>query len=193
MRPLLYEFPEDKKTYNINDQFMLGDNVLIAPILQPSVTDRAVYFPEGTWVDYFNGDVYEGEETHLVHAELDKLPIFVKRGSLLPQGSIKQSTKERDDGLSFHIYAGEHETYRTTFYDDDGETTNYVQGEKLEVNLTIESSDSEVSVTLERGEGTYRPNYEQLVLVVHELQGRALKVNGVELDGVDDVFSIPLP
>src|SRR5690606_27691114 len=59
-RPLLLEFPHDEKTWNLSDQFMIGDNVIIAPVMQPSMEHRAVYLPEGTWFDYWSDQVYEG-------------------------------------------------------------------------------------------------------------------------------------
>ena len=80
MRPLLLEYPEDEKTYNLHDQFMIGNNVVVAPILTPGITDRAVYLPAGEWVEQSTGKSYEGEKVHLIHAELDELPIFVKKG-----------------------------------------------------------------------------------------------------------------
>lgn len=79
MRPLFYDFSEDKNVWNIENQYMFGGNVLVAPILYANQRQREVYFPEGsTWKNYWTGEVYQGGQTVCVEAPIDKLPVFLR-------------------------------------------------------------------------------------------------------------------
>ncbi|WP_330948821.1 glycoside hydrolase family 31 protein [Virgibacillus sp. MG-45] len=184
MRPLLMEFPRDEKTYNINDQFMLGDNVMIAPIMMPSVTDRAVYFPAGMWIDVETGATYEGNKTHLIHAALDKLPIFVKRGSAIMQ-TVWESNKEKAYKiLMLHVFAGEDgDSYQFTYYDDDGETFAFENGDYLQLNIDIRSTAERITLSVEKS-GAYIPPYHEInLMLVGRKEGQHVIINGEKCKG----------
>ena len=78
MRPLFYDFPEDFMAWNIDDEFMFGPSVLVAPILYEDVRERDVYLPEGSWTETNTGMVYEGGNTYTVPAPIEYIPVFVK-------------------------------------------------------------------------------------------------------------------
>ncbi|MDQ1296587.1 MAG: hypothetical protein QG611_565, partial [Bacteroidota bacterium] len=78
VRPLFFEFPYDEKSFLINDQFMLGERFLVAPVLEKGATSRNIYLPESTWIDFWTGSVYEGGQTIDYPAPLDVLPVFIK-------------------------------------------------------------------------------------------------------------------
>lgn len=162
MRPLLMEYPDDAKTYNLNDQFMLGDNVIFAPILNPSVTDRAVYLPKGDWVEYTTGTTYEGEKAHLVHAELEDLPIFVRKGTALMQTKWTSNQDKETKTLTMKVFASDNENYSFIFYDDDGETFAYENGEYLKMAFDIQSSADKVEINVVSKEGNYQPAYKEI-------------------------------
>ncbi|MUK89005.1 DUF4968 domain-containing protein [Ornithinibacillus sp. L9] len=167
MRPLLMEYPEDAKTYNLNDQFMIGDNVVLAPILQPSITDRVVYLPKGDWVEFSTGVNYEGEKTHLIHAELDELPIFVRKGSAIMQGEWISNKDKTPKQVSMNVYAGiSGESYRFTYYDDDGETFAYENGQFLELDIEVVSTKNAVEITVVDQQGAFKPAYQEIKLHV---------------------------
>ncbi len=184
MRPLMLEYPHDEKTYQLYDEFMIGDNTLIAPIMHPEVTDRAVYFPEGTWVDYFTGEEYSGKQTHLIHAELDKLPIFIKKGSFVALSPVRQSTMNKQDSLILHVYANDEGEYKTMFYDDDGETYQYEGEESLKLPITISSTSAEVNIAFGEKQGRFNPSYQHVDVYVHSLQdNQAITLNGEKVTG----------
>ncbi|WP_077328133.1 glycoside hydrolase family 31 protein [Virgibacillus siamensis] len=170
MRPLFLEYPDDAKTYNLNDQFMIGDNVIIAPILVPSITDRAVYLPEGNWLNFETGETYAGGQVHLIHAELDELPIFIKAGTAIVQGEWNSNTEKTPKQITMDIYAGTNdETYRFTHYDDDGESFEYVDGSYLQVQIEVKSTLDAVHISIREQEGSYRPAYDKINVNVHGL------------------------
>ncbi|QHE51411.1 glycoside hydrolase family 31 protein [Pontibacillus sp. HMF3514] len=184
MRPLMLEYPHDEKTYQLYDEFMIGDNTLIAPIMHPEVTDRAVYFPEGTWVDYFTGEEYSGSQTHLIHAELDKLPMFIKKGSFVALSPVRQSTMHKQDSLILQVYASDKGEYKTVFYDDDGETYQYEGDESMKLPVTISSAPDEVSITFGEKQGGFNPSYQNVDVYVHGLQdNQVITLNGEKVSG----------
>lgn len=173
MRPLLMEYPDDVKTYNLNDQFMLGDNIIMAPILQPSVTDRVVYLPEGDWVEYTTGESFAGKNVHLIHAELEDLPIFVRKGSILMQGEWNSNKQKETKMLTMKVFASEREeTYRFTFYDDNGETFDYDNGDYIKLDLEVRSSGETVKIEVTK-EGNFVPVYQEINV---EVVGAAKKI-----------------
>ncbi|WP_092282238.1 glycoside hydrolase family 31 protein [Caldicoprobacter faecalis] len=126
LRPLVLEYPGDEKTYFMFDEFMLGDSILGAPIYEPGKTIRAVYLPEGNWIDWWTGKEYEGGKYYLVEAPLDKMPLFVKAGAIIPMAEPVSCTA---DGIKvkFHVFPGVAQA-EYVYYEDDMITENYKNG-----------------------------------------------------------------
>ena len=80
MRPLFYDFPEDKKAWEIEDEYMFGPDLLVAPILYEDQRERTLYLPEGLWRNINDGEEYQGGREITVDAPLDQLPVFAKAG-----------------------------------------------------------------------------------------------------------------
>lgn len=138
---LAFDFGQDKKTWNITDQFMFGDSLMVCPVLKPMYYDqdgqelrdvpkaRRVYFPEGCdWYDFYTGEKYEGGSSADVEAPLDVIPVFVRGGSLVPVREPALSTKEQTDAIDFKRFAEDDAPATYTFYDDDGDGYDYESG-----------------------------------------------------------------
>lgn len=96
MRPLWFEYPDDARTYLIEDEYLVGRDLLVAPVVTESVTKRRVYFPAGDkWVDWWTGKKYEGGKDADVDAPLDRLPLFARAGAIIPTIPVIQHTGER--------------------------------------------------------------------------------------------------
>ena len=108
MRPLWYEFPNDKLTYLISDEYMLGRDVLVTPVVKEGMRHRDAYFPAGaTWVNWWTGERLDGGKQHRVEAPLDRLPIFVRSGAVIPTQSVIQHTGEMPSApLTLVVAAG---------------------------------------------------------------------------------------
>ena len=93
MRSMVLAFPEDQRTWNFELQYMLGDHLLVAPVLQPGgwVT---FCLPQGVWYNYFNGDRFEGGQLFTMQMELERIPIFVRQGAVIAEGPAVQHTGE---------------------------------------------------------------------------------------------------
>ncbi len=183
IRPLFLEYPEDRNTWNLSDQFMIGEDVIIAPILQPDTKHRVVYLPEGTWYDYWSNKPIEGGEHILINADLDTLPIFIKAGAIIAHGPIKQSTKQLDAEITFHLYPSIKGKMSYTFYEDDGETYAYEQGKYLEKKITCHYDKQEVQINIEDIVDNYQPTWEKLTLAIHHMNNDInILLNGKQIN-----------
>lgn len=134
MRALFMDFPNDPKVADIGDQYMFGPAFLVAPVTQQGQTKRPVYLPAGTvWYDYWTNQRHEGGQTIEVEAPINRMPLFVKAGSILPMGAQVQSTAQKQTIESIRVYPGANA--RFTLYDDDGTTNAYRKtgGQKAEL------------------------------------------------------------
>ncbi len=129
MRPLWYEFPADKQTYLISDEFMLGPDVLVAPVVKEGARMRGIYLPaDSEWIDWWSGIKLEGGKTHYLQTPLDRLPIFVRVGSVVPTQSVIQHTGEMPSAaVTLNVAAGikpDH-TEVTSIFQDAGDGFGY--------------------------------------------------------------------
>lgn len=126
MRPLVLEYEKDENVKNRNDEFMLGDRMLIAPVVEQGAREKMVYLPEGVWYDYWTGEKKEGKSFFVRTAPLDLCPIYVKAGAVIPKYPVRMHVGEnKDDLLILEAYPGEG-NYR--HYQDNGEDFQYRQG-----------------------------------------------------------------
>jgi alpha-glucosidase len=121
MRPLWFEYPDDSRTYTAEDEYLVGRDLLVAPVVRESATKRGVYFPGGdNWVDWWTGKTYEGGKDAEVEAPLDRLPLFVRAGAVIPTQPAVQHTGEiRKAPLSLLVVLGADGT--SSFYEDAGD------------------------------------------------------------------------
>jgi alpha-glucosidase len=150
MRPLVMEFPGDPKAANLSDEWMMGDSLLAAPILQTNDT-RSIYLPAADWYGFGTNHFVAGNQTIQVTAALDEIPAYVRAGSILPLAPVIQHTSQLPGGpLELQIYPGKDVTF--TLVEDDGETLNY-QKSKIR-RTTFSWNDAAGQLTWKR-EGKY--------------------------------------
>lgn len=182
MRPLFLEYPNDKNVTNLFDQYLIGDNVLIAPIMRPDTFHRIVYLPEGDWVNYWTDEVVSGGEHMLIEADLETLPIYIKKGSMIAHGAIKQSSKVQETNMQIHLYPKDNRESTYTLYDDDGESFAYKNGDYCLKRIACKFSDSHIQVSINNLSTAYTPSWDSWTLVIHLIkQPLKLVINGKEI------------
>jgi alpha-D-xyloside xylohydrolase len=136
MRGLVMDFPSDLKARDINDQYLFGHALLVAPVTEYKARSRSVYFPQGAdWYDMLTGQKYTGGRSVTVQAPEDKIPVFVRAGSILPTGPAIQYTAEKLDGpLTLTVYTGANGSF--SLYEDQGTTYAYERGEFSNIPMT---------------------------------------------------------
>ena len=135
-------------------QFQLGEAFLVAPVFREEDDSRAVWFPEGTWYNYWSGERFNGGQTWLVDASVNEIPLFVKAGSIIPYRSrAGQVMAGSNSELTIEIYAGGVGTFR--LYEDDGVTNRYRNGEIATTGFRYFETDEYATFTIGRTVGEY--------------------------------------
>ena len=135
MRALWLHFPDDPKAVECGDAYLWGKSVLVAPVVEKGATTRHVYLPRGAWYDFWTGERLEGGREISRPVDLETMPLFVRAGSILPLGPVKQYTDEKVEGpLSVSIYPGSDASF--LLYEDDGSSFNYRRGEWMGIQMT---------------------------------------------------------
>jgi alpha-glucosidase len=166
-RPLVLNYPDDESTYNLDDEFMVGDDVLVAPITKPDVTKRLVYLPAGTWYDYWTNKKYAGGTMISVEAPLDVAPMFVRGGAMIPVGpSLNYVGEKPADPITFSVYPDEAGLASGTLYEDDGLSPAYKAGAFRRTSLTARRGPNGFAVSIGAPEGSYDPGPRKLEFVV---------------------------
>jgi len=127
MRPLVMDFRSDVRAQNIGDQFMYGPAFLVSPVTEPDATTRRLYLPQAKWYDFWTGSTIGGGKTIDASAPLDRLPLYIRAGSILPLGPDEEwSTEKLADPIELRIYRGADADF--TLYEDENDTYNYENG-----------------------------------------------------------------
>ncbi|MYL49279.1 DUF5110 domain-containing protein [Halobacillus litoralis] len=184
LTPTFYHFETDEKTFEENDEFMVGDDLLVANVMEKGQTMRNVYLPanERGWYDMNAETWHEGGQTLTVDADLHQVPLFAQGGAVFPirDGEISFRHKEDDSrGLLFYPAKGEAAIVKS-FYDDDGESLDHEKGVASWLTVKTVTDDQEVRVEV-RMEGSYQPVYEKVRIYFPENETRTVVVNGVRL------------
>lgn len=178
MRPLWYEFPNDKQTYLVNDQYMLGGDILVAPVVKDGMRTRGIYLPLGAeWIDWWTGTKLESGKTHYLQTPLDRLPIFVRVGSVVPTQNVIQHTGEMANSpVTLNIAAGilEGRTETATLFQDAGDGYGYQRGDSREIVVTHKRG----SISIDRNGGFAGQRIEFV-----EIHGLAAKPKEIAADG----------
>ena len=167
-RALYLNYPEDPQAYLHNTQYLLGDDMLVAPVAKPGRTATTqVYFPAGTWRDYFTGQVYRGPATHSITTDWMTMPVFVRQGGIITTlaGQSMQEGKNwkqsRKNLIGLQVNANEvGARNHTTLYQDDGQSLDYWQGKVARTPVSVrtvrQGRDKVATVTVGRTTGSFR-------------------------------------
>jgi alpha-D-xyloside xylohydrolase len=128
MRPLVMDFNNDQSSLNQSFEYMFGKSILVAPVTEPGINEWNVYLPKSAaWYDFWTGKNYDGGQTIKTAAPLDKIPLFVKAGSIIPMGKFVQYASQKSaDTLEVRIYKGAYGKF--DLYEDQGDNYSYEKG-----------------------------------------------------------------
>jgi alpha-D-xyloside xylohydrolase len=180
MRPMMFEFPEDTRFKPVFDQVMLGNALMLCPVVQPRARIRRVIFPAGDWYDFWTDEKIAGGRTITVDAPIDRLPLFVRGGSILPMGPVMQFIPDdhRFTDLQLNFYPPFDGS--TTFIDADPKTRAYLKGVYAETVVRISSKGKNVNVIIDKPAGKTRlvPTDRRAQLVFHDCEAiKQLRIN----------------
>jgi alpha-glucosidase len=171
LRPLLWAFGDDPQAVAVEDEVLLGDALLAAPMCQPDRRRRVVYLPVGRWHDWWTGAVHAGPAEIVVDAPLDRLPLFGRGGTLVPLSVIDEAGRADDSAVTLRVFPGEG---HGIIYDDDGESFAYRRGEFALRTYTVGAGeDGSTTVRLSAVDGELRRNQR---IVFETLRGGSVEV-----------------
>ena len=154
MRPLIMDFAHDKEVTNIAYQFMFGPAFMINPVYTYKAREREVYFPKNNiWYDMYSGNIISnGGEKKLIAAPYERIPLFVRAGSIIPLGPQIEYTQQKPaDKICLFIYAGKNGEF--TLYEDEGTNYGYEEGRFSRIRFSY--NDSSRSLTISEREGSF--------------------------------------
>ncbi len=199
MRPLMFDFPKDKKAIRLGDEYLFGRNLLVKPVTDPLYTwldsnkkghniypdvQKAsapvdVYLPQGTkWWDFWSNQTYDGGRTIKRPAPIDIIPVFVKAGTILPWGPEVQYASEKTwDNLELRVYPGNDGSF--TLYEDEGDNYNYEKGKYSLIKMTW--NDKERTLTFSERQGSFSGMLKKRTFNIHIMGTETVK--SIEYDG----------
>jgi alpha-D-xyloside xylohydrolase len=178
MRGLMMDFPKDLKASNLNDAFMFGPSLLVNPVYTYKDRDRKVYLPAGQgWFDLYSGKFYKGGQEINADAPYEKMPVYVKEGTILPTGPALQYTSEKPaDPLTLFVYTGKDASF--SLYEDEGTNYNYEKGALSTIDFDY--NEATKSLTVGARKGTFKgmlQNRTIRVVVISANKAKALDFN----------------
>ncbi len=166
VRPISYYDQHDHDTLYRVDEFLLGDHILVCPILEPNVESRYVYLPKGKWYEYWTDIHWEGGKEIKAEAPMDRIPIFIREGAVIPMQQVMQYVGEKEIGvLTLHVYYGSDETI-SILYEDAGDGYEYEKGIYNRKSFKTQGTASNFSMVL-KVKGHYEPTYNTYKVVIH--------------------------
>jgi alpha-glucosidase (family GH31 glycosyl hydrolase) len=149
MRPLVLDFPDDPNVADMGTEYLWGSSLLVAPVTRGGVTRWPVYLPGGTWHDFWTQQRYTGGDWVEVAAPLDRVPLFVRGGGIIPLGPSRQYLGDGDDEPVTLLVDPEGES-AFELYDDDGESRDYEGGSYAVTTIRCAANATAVTISLER-------------------------------------------
>jgi alpha-D-xyloside xylohydrolase len=166
MRPLVMDFPNDADAWSQDYEYMFGPSILVAPVVEPGVSEWPVYAPPtpGDWHDWWTEESVAGGTTTAVSAPIERIPLLVRAGSIVPLGPVQQYTGEDESGaLELRVYPGADADF--TLYEDEG--VNYAYEEGARATIPIHWTDAGQTLVIGTREGSFPGMVGEREIMVH--------------------------
>lgn len=215
MRALVMDFPKDRKVLDINNQYMFGKSILVAPIVTAQYTPEKiiktneedgwnrtnekdkdktllidfskkmtsnVYLPAGTtWYDFWTNEKYNGGQEIATETAIDRIPLYIKAGSIIPIGpSVQYAEEKRWDELELKVYPGANATF--ILYEDEFDNYNYEKGEYTEIPLIWNNSSRKLTIGERKGAYKGMLSDRKFKITLQDGSSKIIDYNGNELE-----------
>ena len=183
--PMYYEYPETNISYEVPNEYFFGSELLVCPVttkLDKNTKTAAtkVWLPEGRWTNIFDGKIYKGNQTVFVNSPINTIPVFAKEGAIIPISADNGNSWDCPERLSIDIYRGNN-TFN--FYEDDGETGKYKNGEYSISTMTVAENNDTLTFEIKGGKAlkcipqkrTYTLNFKD----IEDFDEATVMVNGL--------------
>lgn len=155
-KPLYYDYPALDEAYNVKNQYMFGENLMVCPITKPwneqGISTREIWLPDGIWTDIFTGEVLCGGY-HTVSRDKSGIPVFAKQGAILPLQNADGNFCGNPEQLILNVFNNADGIYK--LYEDDGESTDYILGKGAVTMFQLK--ENVFTIHPVQGDATYLP------------------------------------
>ncbi|MDD4032545.1 MAG: glycoside hydrolase family 31 protein, partial [Bacteroidales bacterium] len=182
MRQLSMEAPQDKKVYNMDDEYMFGSAFLVAPVLEADAKTRKVYLPNSSqWYDYWTNELYEGGQTVSKEVPIEIMPLYVKAGSIVPFNTEKVQYAEEKPWtkLELKVYPGADASF--VLYEDENDNYNYEKGAYTEIPVTWDNVNNTLTIGARTGSFEGMLKNRKFVVSVVGQKAKTISYTGKEL------------
>jgi len=167
VRALVLEYQNDPNTYSVYGQYLLGKELLIAPLWSDLVFSRKIYLPKGRWIDFWDDTVYQGGQTIDYYAPIDKVPILVKAGAIIPMVPDGQRFVDEKKGpLTIRVYPYGRSYFR--LYEDDGISYDYQKGFYAITTFRCDENSKTIVISKSAPRGGYKLPERDHIFKVHK-------------------------
>lgn len=187
--PMYYENPDENEAYEVPNEYYFGTELIAAPITKP-LTDRlnaagvTVWLPEGTYIDFFNGRIYDGGRKINMYRTLQEMPVLAKAGAIIPmtESIFKEAAVKNPEALTIRVYAGSCGEF--TLYEDDNETTAYENGVCVLTKMTWNQEDGTMTIHGAEGEKTLLPEKRSYTVQFYAVSESKVSASGADIKAV---------
>jgi alpha-D-xyloside xylohydrolase len=145
MRPLVMDFRTDTRAQIIGDEYLFGPAILVSPVTEPGASSRHLYLPHATWYDFWTGSSIQGGHTIDAPAPIDRIPLYVRAGSIVPLGpEVEYAAEKPADPLELRVYPGANGSF--TLYEDENDNYNYEQGAHATITFSWNDADHVLTI-----------------------------------------------
>ncbi len=181
LRPTFLDHENDINTFVESDDYLLGKDLLVASVVEQGQRERDVYLPQNNvgWYDFYNHAYHKGGQTITTEAPLEKIPLFVKAGSIIPVSAREAYIDSQNDTyreLMVFPFIKDGETSNTIF-DDDGESFKYRNNEYLQLVVKLHCTNTNIYIDIHK-QGNWIPSYKELKITLPNNEKRQLIING---------------
>ena len=152
MRAMVMDFGSEAAVRSIGDQYMFGPSILVAPVYEYKARDRKVYFPSACgWYDFYSGQFIPGGRYLDVSAPYERMPLFIREGSIIPFGpEIEYTSQKPADPVTLFVYTGRNASF--TLYEDEGVNYGYERGECTFIPFNYDEASGELTIGERQGQ-----------------------------------------
>jgi alpha-glucosidase len=179
----------DPNTYKRENEFLFGDHILVSPVLRAKARSVSTYLPQGQWLDYWTGKTYNGGQRYSIRVKMNKIPLFVRAGAVIPNYPVMQYVDEvpvREITLRTYVGAADSQCYI-----DQGEGYGYEKRQYKLCKYSTEVGEDGSFKIKQRQSGKYKPACKSYRILLHGLQGSNYQVmidgKTAPLEIVDDI------
>ena len=184
MRALWLHYPNDPAAVGRGDEYLWGGDILVAPVVEMGATTRRLYLPQGTWYDFWTEEAVDGGREVARPVDLETMPLYVRAGSVIPLGPVRQWTDEEvGEPITLVVYPGA--DGMSSLYEDDGLSFDYRDGAYTRIDMSWTAASRRLSLRLRQGSRMLQPGPRTFrVRVAGEDGAREVRFDGSPLEVV---------